>query len=160
MQNSYTNFKLPSAIVILVALISWFGPSANALAQARISSQVEPLPLAAASIPGLEPIPAAPGKTFVGRWDVIRSGAKSGSDVGGYMRFKDDGTFTSTVLMLVTTDGKYTVVSSKVIELDFPGGFWGRNKIEFIYQIVNDILTFKGNNNGVDLDFKRVDSGH
>ena len=99
---------------------------------------------------------------IVGRWDVVRSGQNSGKDVSGYMRFNKDGTFTSTLLFLATTDGKYKFLSTKVIELDFPGVLYGRNKVEFKYLIMGtgntDTLNLEGPNN-MDLEFTRVDSG-
>jgi len=95
----------------------------------------------------------------VGRWDVVRSGKLKDKDVAGYMRFNKDGTFTSTLLFLATTDGKYKLLSTKVIELDFPGLIYGRNRVEFKYKISGDSLTLEEATRSIDLEFKRVDSG-
>jgi hypothetical protein len=96
---------------------------------------------------------------IVGRWDVIRSGNRTGKDVGGYMRFEGNGTFTSTLAFLATTDGKYRFVSNRVIELDFPGIIFGRNKSEFVYELRGDNLKLSNTQLSIDLEFKRLDSG-
>jgi hypothetical protein len=102
---------------------------------------------------------AADKDEIVGRWDVVRSGKKQAKDVAGHMRFKADGTFTSTLLFLATEDGKYKFISSKVIELDFPGAIFGRNKVEFKYKINGDVLTLEEPQRSLDLEFERIDSG-
>lgn len=96
---------------------------------------------------------------IVGRWDIVRSGKKGPKEVAGYMRFKADGTFTSTLAFLATDDGKYKFVSSKVIELDFPGVIFGRNKVELKFKIDGDVFTLEEPQRSIDLEFKRVDSG-
>ncbi|MFO0863745.1 MAG: hypothetical protein U0744_03655 [Gemmataceae bacterium] len=96
---------------------------------------------------------------IVGRWDVVRSGNRTGKDVAGYMRFEGNGTFTSTLLFLATTDGKYRFVSNRVIELDFPGVIFGRNKSEFVYELRGDSLKLSNTQLSIDLEFKRLDSG-
>jgi hypothetical protein len=102
---------------------------------------------------------AADEKAVVGRWDLVRAGKEKATEATAYMRFYKDGTFTSTVLFLTTTDGKYTFLSDKVIELDFPGVFYGRNKVEFKYKLSGDVLTLEEPARSIDLEFKRLDSG-
>lgn len=96
---------------------------------------------------------------WVGRWDVVRSGKRTGADVAGHMRFQADGSFTSTLAFLATTDGKYRILSNRVIELDFPGILFGRNKSEFVYQFQGDSLTLTNTQLSIDLEFKRLDAG-
>jgi hypothetical protein len=96
-------------------------------------------------------------KSIVGRWDVVRSGTQTGSNVAGYMRFNTDGTFTSTLAFLATTDGRYRTMSSTAIELDFPGVIYGRNQVEFLYRLSNDSLSLKDSKLSIDLEFRRVD---
>lgn len=98
-------------------------------------------------------------QTIVGRWDVTRSGKRVGNDVAGYMRFEGNGTFTSTLAFLATTDGKYRFVSNRVIELDFPGVIFGRNKSEFVYELTGETLKLSNTQLSIDLEFKRLDSG-
>jgi len=103
--------------------------------------------------------PAQDAQTILGRWDVIRAGTRSGKDVAGHMRFQPDGTFTSTLLFLATTDGKYRFLSNRVVELDFPGVIFGRNKTEFVYEIRGDNLKLSNAQLSIDLEFKRLDAG-
>ncbi|MBX9678493.1 MAG: hypothetical protein K2X38_06990 [Gemmataceae bacterium] len=98
-------------------------------------------------------------QNIVGRWDVIRAGKRVGNEVAGYMRFEGNGTFTSTLAFLATTDGKYRFVSNRVIELDFPGVIFGRNKSEFVYELRGETLKLSNTQLSIDLEFKRLDSG-
>ena len=61
-------------------------------------------------------------------------------------------------LSFTRLDGKYKFLSDKVLELDVPGIFYGRNKIEVKYTLTKDQLII---DDAVlrDLVFKRVDSG-
>jgi len=115
-----------------------------------------------AAVFGASPAVAADDTdAIVGRWDLVRSGKAKGEDLAGfYMRFTADGTFTSKLGgALSTEDGKYKFVSSKVIELDFPGVIFGRNKDEFKYAIKGDVLTIDEPTGSIDWEFKRVDTG-
>jgi len=102
---------------------------------------------------------AQDAQAIVGRWDVTRAGNRTGNDVAGHMRFQANGTFTSTLAFLATTDGKYRFVSNRVVELDFPGVIFGRNKSEFVYELRGDNLKLSNSQLSIDLEFKRLDSG-
>jgi hypothetical protein len=101
---------------------------------------------------------AADKDEIIGGWNIVRSGNKQGDDVSGYMRFKANGTFASSVLPLNTYDGKYKFMPSKVIELEFPGVIYGSTKKQLKYKIDGDVLTLKGSNS-IDMEFKRFDCG-
>jgi hypothetical protein len=134
--------------LLVVAGVIWFITGKNPIP--RVMSGKNPLPPVASGENPLAP-------SIVGRWDVVRSGTIRGKDVAGYMRFNKDGTFTSTLAFLATTDGKFKVLSGSVVELDFPGVFYGRNKVEFKYKLDKVSLTLQANSHSIDLEFRRVD---
>jgi hypothetical protein len=80
--------------------------------------------------------PAGDKEDIVGRWD------QTGYDGLKYFRFYSDGTFKE-VAPLGSSTGKYRFLSREVIELDYPGVFYGRNVMEFKYKLTGDKLELK-----------------
>jgi hypothetical protein len=81
------------------------------------------------------PARAGDKEAIVGRWDYVSTDTK-------YFRFYADGTFKE-VAPLNSVEGTYRFLSAEVIELDLPGVFYGRRKLEVKYRLSGDNLDLK-----------------
>ena len=84
---------------------------------------------------GVSPAFAGDKEDILGRWDHLWSDAS-------YFRFNVDGTFKRSAL-LGTIEGTYRFLSKDVIELNYPGTFYGRNVVEMKYRLIGDTLELK-----------------
>jgi hypothetical protein len=80
----------------------------------------------------LAPAPANDREAIVGRWNHPWGAA-------AHLDFRSDGTFKLTGL-LASPEGRYRVLPGGMIELDYPGTFYGRNVVKVPYRLSGETL--------------------
>jgi hypothetical protein len=128
---------LPLALIALALLAGCGGPAPPpSLTSADRNERLEAVRNAHGKYGAKPPAPAvAPAKdreAIVGRWDHPWGWR-------AYLQFNADGTFKA-VGLLVSPEGRYRVLPGGMIELDYPGTFYGRNVVKLEYRLTGETL--------------------